>query len=113
MPALAADSNSDPVGPTAALDRLKVVAEPFNDSTDDNTFVNYLGYVLTVFFSMFGIIFTGLIIFAGYNWMTAAGDKGKVDKATSIIKNSIFGIIITVGAYAIWQFIFIRVIQGR
>jgi len=107
-----AQSNSDPIGPTAALDRLKVVAEPFNPSTDENTFISYLGYVLTVFFSMFGVIFTGLIIYAGYSWMTAAGDNTKVVRATSISRNSIFGIIVVVGAYAIWQFIFVRVVQG-
>jgi hypothetical protein len=46
------------------------------------------------------------MLYAGYNWMTAAGDEQKVEKAKDTITRAIIGIIITVSAYAITYFIF-------
>ena len=40
-----------------------------------------LAKVLTAFLSLLAIIFIALIILAGYNWMTAAGEEQKVTKA--------------------------------
>jgi hypothetical protein len=46
-----------------------------------------------------------LIIYAGYNWMTAAGDSDKVDKAKDTIKTSVMGLILIVSAFAIWNLV--------
>lgn len=46
------------------------------------------------------IIFV-LIIYAGYQWMTAQGNDEKIAKAKSTISNSVIGLIIVLSAYAI------------
>jgi len=56
--------------------------------------------------SLIGIIFLALMLYAGYHWMTARGEEEKVEKAKDTIQRAIVGIIIVVGAYAIWKFIF-------
>lgn len=62
--------------------------------------------VITAFLGLLGIIFIILILYAGYNWMTAAGDEQKVTKAKDTIQKAIIGLIIIVAAYAITAFVF-------
>lgn len=65
-----------------------------------------LAMVIKGFLGLLGIIFLFLIIIAGYNWMTAAGDEEKVNKAKETIQRAIIGIIIIISAYAITYFVF-------
>ena len=48
-----------------------------------------------------GTLFLGYFIYAGYMWMTAAGDVGKIDTAKSTMRNAILGVILTLSAYGI------------
>ncbi|WKZ24784.1 MAG: pilin [Patescibacteria group bacterium] len=65
-----------------------------------------LGTVIQGFLGLLGMIFIILMLIAGYNWMTAAGDEEKIKKATSNIRSAIIGLIIIVAAYAITYFVF-------
>jgi amino acid transporter len=67
---------------------------------------NIISSLIAVFLSLLGIIFLGLMVYSGYNWMTAGGEEEKVKKAQSTIKKAIIGLIITVSAYSISYFVF-------
>lgn len=56
--------------------------------------------------SLLGVIFLILMVIAGFQWMTAAGNETKVEKATSMIKAALIGLIIVLAAYSITYFIF-------
>ena len=43
--------------------------------------------------------------------MTAGGNEDKVSKASTTIKVAIIGLLIVIGAFAIWRFIFERIIE--
>lgn len=90
-----------------ALDRLKIVAEDSGNyaKADETSFAKYLGTIVSAFLSLLGVIFVILIIYAGYNWMTASGEADKVEKAKKTIARSITGLIITISAYAIWALV--------
>jgi hypothetical protein len=60
-----------------------------------------IGKIIYFILSFIGVIFLGLMIYAGYLWMLARGNEQQVEKARNIITNSIIGIIIIVSAYAI------------
>ena len=68
--------------------------------------------VIKGFLGLLGIIFVILIITAGYNWMTAAGEEEKVNKAKDTLKRAIIGLIIVVSAYAITYFVFTNLPGG-
>lgn len=53
---------------------------------------------------LLGTIFLGLIIYAGYLWMTAGGESEKVDKAKKLIFQAVIGLIIVLAAYSITLF---------
>lgn len=55
---------------------------------------------------LLAVIFVILMIIAGFQWMTSAGNETKVEKALSMIKTAIIGLIIVLSAYAITYFIF-------
>jgi hypothetical protein len=64
-----------------------------------------LGDIILIILSSIGTVFVIFIIYAGYLWMTASGNEQKVDKSIQILKQSIIGLIIVIGAYAISYFV--------
>jgi hypothetical protein len=98
---------------TAPLNKLQEVgpAGGYSASTNEFTAAVLVGTVVKAFLGMLGIIFIILMVYAGYNWMIAHGDEQKVDKAKDTIREAIIGLVVTVGAYAIWNFVILRIIQ--
>jgi hypothetical protein len=92
------------------LDRLKNAGQAGGydtGSTDsgDTILAATIGKVVFAFLSLLGTIFIILMLLAGYNWMTAAGEEEKVNKAKDTIRRAIIGLIIIVSAWSIWLFI--------
>lgn len=52
-----------------------------------------------------GLIFLVLTLYAGFMWMTSAGNDDRVDKAKSILWGAIIGIAIVLASYAITEFV--------
>jgi len=69
-----------------------------------------VGSIIRVVLSLLGIIFVVLMVYAGFLWMTARGEKDQVTKAKDIIRNSIIGLIIIMTAYAITGFVVSRIV---
>lgn len=68
-----------------------------------------IGRVIQIFLGFLGIIAVILILFAGFLWMTAGGDSGKVDKAKGYIKNAVIGIVIILASYIITSYVLTQV----
>jgi hypothetical protein len=67
--------------------------------------VTIIGRIIYILLGFIGIILVGLLLYAGYLWMTAAGDASKVEKAKNTIRNAIIGLVIIVSAFALTNFI--------
>jgi uncharacterized membrane protein len=61
--------------------------------------------VINVALSLLGIIALVLIVYAGFMWMTAAGNSEQIDKAKGILRAAIIGLVIILMAYSITQFV--------
>lgn len=84
-------------------------AEEFNNSAGYDTNTDLLGVVRTIIvaiLSLLAIIFLALLIYAGFKWMTAAGDSDDVKKAKATIKTAIIGLVIILASYGITYFVF-------
>jgi len=81
-------------------------------ATDTPLYTVVLGKVISTFLSVLGVIFIFLIVLSGYNWMTASGREEKVNRAISDIRRAIVGLVIIVGSYAIWSFIYNKFLLG-
>jgi hypothetical protein len=101
----AAGTSDQQKNPLERLIDVGTTQGPYS-SADELTMVQIAGYIISVFLGLLGIIFVGLMIYAGYNWMTAQGEQKKIDTAKSTIQAAIIGLIITASAYAIYFFVF-------
>ncbi len=61
--------------------------------------------VIRVFLGTLGIIFTIVVLYAGWIYMTAQGDDTKLKKAKDMIKNGVIGMILCTTAFTITTFI--------
>ncbi len=89
---------------TSATDRLGDVSAASGLPEQDLT--TLIGNLISVLISVLGIIFLILTLYAGFMWMTAGGDEGKVEKAKKLLINGIVGIILILAALAISNFVF-------
>jgi len=64
-----------------------------------------VSYVIKLVLSLLGIIFVILIIYAGFIWMTAAGNDEKIAQAKKTIISATIGLAIVLAAYAITYFV--------
>lgn len=91
------------------LETVGSVSGPYAEA-DDTTASSIVGSIVNVFLSLLGMIFIILIVLAGYNWMTAGGNQEKIGKAKSQIQTALIGLVIVLGSFAIWEFIFSKLI---
>ena len=89
-------------------DELKKVSTDVYGETGGipkNTVQGIVVLVINSILSLLGVIFLIIILYAGFLWMTAGGNDDQVGKAKKLMTNSIIGIVIIVGAYAISYFV--------
>ena len=79
----------------------------------DTAIAALIGDIVGVFLSLLGIVFFGLALYSGINWMIARGDTGKVDKAKDTLESAIIGLVIVVSAYAIANFVFANLVNVK
>lgn len=85
----------------------KVNATSSGGPTDLPTFI---GKLINVLLSVLGIILVVYVVYAGYLWMTASGEKEKVEKAKKMLGQAIIGIVLIIAAWAISDFVITRLI---
>lgn len=95
-------------------DRMRQIAGAWatNAGLQDVPLSYAVARVIMMFLSLLGIIFVGLITFAGYHWLTARGNEEKVRKAQDTIKQATWGLIVVLAAYSISYFL-LRYLLGE
>lgn len=88
------------------LNKLETVggASGYSEA-DETSLARSLGIIVNVALSLLGIIFIILIIYGGFQWMTAGGNEDAIKKAKGRVTNAIIGLVITLSAYAVWNLI--------
>jgi hypothetical protein len=68
--------------------------------------------IINVILGFLGIIAVLLILYAGFLWMTAMGDEGKVETAKKLMGAGIIGLVIILMAFGIAQFVMNAIYQA-
>lgn len=76
------------------------------------SFPSLIGKWINVLLSVLGLVFVVLVVYAGYLWMTAAGDTKKVETAKALLGQAVIGLVIIVSAYLISDFVITRISEG-
>jgi hypothetical protein len=66
-----------------------------------------IGRIIQIALSFLGIIVLGLIIYAGFIWMTSNGDEEKISQAKKILTNAVIGLVIVLSAWALTTFLIV------
>lgn len=80
----------------------------YETGTNATSINSLIGIIINIVLSMVGVVFLAFTIYAGMIWMTARGNEQKVEKASTILRGSLIGLIIVIGAYAISYFLVSR-----
>jgi len=101
--------------PNATLNTLEAVGVTsggYAPATETSA-AGIAGTVVSAFLSLLGVIFLILMLYSGYNWMIAHGDEQKVTKAKDTLRTSVIGLIIVLSAYAIYSFVWSRIMFSQ
>lgn len=92
------------------IGRLRRVggAAGVENMTTETTFAEIVGKIINGAMGLLGVIFVAQMVYAGYLWMTAAGEEEQLTKAKHIIRRSIIGLAIVLAAWAITVFVLSR-----
>lgn len=60
--------------------------------------------IVKIIFGFLFLIFLVLLLYAGFKWMTAAGNESQVEDAKKIITQAIIGLTVLLSAYSITYF---------
>ncbi len=90
---------------SAMTSKLKAVAGQAGLGSGETNPEIIIGRIVQTVLAILGVVFTLLIAYGGFLWMTAGGDPGKVDKAKGMISNAIIGIVIVFLSYTISIFV--------
>jgi hypothetical protein len=74
-------------------------------SQTTNDLPTIIGRIINVILGTVGVIFLALLLFSGYQYMTAGGDAEKIKSALARIRNAVIGLMIIAFSFAIVNFI--------
>lgn len=96
--------------PLFAQDAFEQLGEASTLPTENIAII--IARVIRAALTVVGIIFTSLIIYAGFLYLLSKGDPEPVKKAKRILQQSIIGLIIIFSAYSITTFILNRLLEA-
>ncbi len=71
-----------------------------------------VAFTIRIFLGILGIIAVVLMLYAGFQWMTAGGNSEQIGTAKSIMINATIGLAIILSAYAITYAVFEILLDG-
>ncbi len=72
-----------------------------------------VGLIISSVLRLLGTIVLGLIVYAGFLWVTAAGKEEQVGTAKKILKNAVIGLVIIFSSYTITIFVVSTALGGQ
>lgn len=64
--------------------------------------------IINITMLVLGVLAVGLVVYAGFLWMTSNGEEDKIDQAKKIMRNGVIGLAIVLSAWGIASFILSR-----
>ena len=88
-----------------AANNVQLTAQAAGISGGTTDLPTLIGRIINIALGFVGIVLLGLLLYAGFLWMTSGGDPKKIETAKAYIRNAVIGIIIIASAFAIVNFI--------
>ena len=95
--------------------KLAVYGEPgkYTQEADGDDLITTVKNIISVVIGILGLVCVVVMIIGGVNYMTSAGDAGKVKKAKDTILYGLIGLVVCVLSFALVNFVITNVINGE
>jgi hypothetical protein len=90
---------------------LEVFADRTGIEKTDTT--TYSAKIITIGFSVTGVLFLSLMVYAGFKWMIARGNEEHVKKAMNTMIGATIGLCVVVGSYAITDYMTKKLVNAQ
>jgi hypothetical protein len=68
--------------------------------------------IIRIALAFLGIVAVGLMVYAGFLWMTASGNVDRVDTAKKILIGAVIGLVIVLSSFAIASYVLNRLLEA-
>lgn len=92
------------------LENLNNASLPAWGTGAQTSIATVVGNIIFAVLGLLGVIFTVLLIYGGFLWLTSAGEEEKAKKGTGLIFNAIIGALIVIAAYTLTYFVLQKLI---
>ncbi len=89
-------------------DTAKMAGIPVGETSP----IKIVATVINVILGLVGVLAVVLIIYAGFAWMTAAGNEEKIGKAKKVLTGAVIGLLIIMASFIISSFIVRNVMEA-
>jgi len=72
-----------------------------------------IGQVINMGLGLVAILFFGVMMYAGFRWMTARGNEEYANKAKNALEAGAIGLLVILAAYGISTYIFQAISKGQ
>lgn len=90
----------------------KKLGEEAGFNTGGESLTITVANIIKSFMGLLGIVVVGIVVYAGFLWMTASGNEEKVGMAKRMITQATIGLILILLAYSIADFIITAAVEG-
>jgi hypothetical protein len=92
--------------PSRTTDLLDTAgSKSYGDVSTSPNIVQIILSAIGIALSLLGIIFLCLILYGGWNYLTAGGDESKVETAKHTISRAVIGLLIILVSYSLVAFV--------
>ncbi len=82
------------------------------ETGDQNTFSGIITRVVPTVFVVLSFAFFGLMLYAGFRWLTSQGNEDAISNAKDTMQTAIIGVVIVTVSYAITRFVLTKLSGG-
>ncbi|NTW22462.1 hypothetical protein HGA34_02860 [Candidatus Falkowbacteria bacterium] len=79
--------------------------DAYNQSGDPTDIRVIVARMINILLGFLGIIFTVLVVYAGYQWMTSGGDSSKIGEAKKRVTAGVIGLIIILASWGVSTYV--------
>jgi hypothetical protein len=85
---------------------LNDIGHAYGNSDAVPTDIRYtIARIINIVLGFLGVIFLALTIFAGFQYMTAAGNEEQAKKAITLLRNAVIGLVIILVSWGVTRYI--------
>lgn len=89
---------------------LSEVGRVYGDTGSGAQDIRYIvARIINIILGFLGVIFFGLTVFAGFKYMTSAGNEEEVKKSLTLLRNAIIGLVIILVSWTITRYIMLSI----